>query len=118
VSRHERDHDVLASVRWQTATVDPVTAAGQSCAGGSAIVTALTPREQSIVELLPTHLSYGQIGSQLYVSVNTVKSNVKSIYRKLGVTTRHEAVAAARALGLISGHAWSVIESPSFDSTS
>jgi len=96
-----------------------VTAAGQSWTdGGSASVTALTPREQTIVELLPTHLSYGQIGNELYVSVNTVKSNVKSIYRKLGVSTRYEAVATARELGLINGDGSSVIESPSFDRTS
>ncbi len=64
-------------------------------------VETLTPRELTIVELLPTHLSYLQIGEELYVSVNTVKSNLKSIYRKLGVTNRFEAVAAARQLGLI-----------------
>jgi LuxR family maltose regulon positive regulatory protein len=62
---------------------------------------SLTPREQSIIELLPTHLSYGQIGDELFVSVNTIKSNLKSIYRKLGVTTRFDAVAVARDQGLI-----------------
>jgi LuxR family maltose regulon positive regulatory protein len=67
----------------------------------SYVIEALTPRELTIVELLPTHLSYVQIGEQLFVSVNTVKSNLKSIYRKLGVGNRFEAVAAARELGLI-----------------
>ena len=78
---------------------------------GNASIHALTPREQTVVELLPTHLNYGQIGDALFVSVNTVKSNVKSIYRKLGVTTRYEAVAVARELGLIEGQASSVSES-------
>ena len=55
----------------------------------------------TIVELLPTHLSYLQIGEELYVSVNTVKSNLKSIYRKLGVTNRFEAVAASAPARLI-----------------
>jgi LuxR family transcriptional regulator, maltose regulon positive regulatory protein len=86
---------------------------------GYARQTTFTPRERTIVELLPTHLNYGQIGDELYVSVNTVKSNVKSIYRKLGVTSRYEAVAIARQLGLINGHASSnVIESEPLDSTS
>ena len=80
-----------------------MTAVGAELRGGNA--PNLTPREQTIVELLPTHLNYEQIGNELYVSVNTVKSNVKSIYRKLGVATRFEAVATARELGLINGHA-------------
>jgi LuxR family maltose regulon positive regulatory protein len=53
------------------------------------------------LELLPSHLSYAQIGDRLYLSVNTVKSNLKSIYRKLGVATRSDAVAVARASGLL-----------------
>jgi len=77
-----------------------------------------THRERTIVELLPTHLNYGQIGEELYVSVNTVKSNVKSIYRKLGVTTRFDAVAAARELGLLNGHESGVTESERLERTS
>ncbi len=95
-----------------TTTLGSVTTSGAGRErNGNAPMHPLTPREQTVVELLPTHLSYGQIGDELFVSVNTVKSNVKSIYRKLGVTTRYEAVAAARELGLIDGHASSVSES-------
>jgi LuxR family maltose regulon positive regulatory protein len=61
----------------------------------------LTARERSVLALLPTHLSNGEIGEQLYVSVNTVKSNLKAIYRKLHVTGRSEAVEAARRQGLL-----------------
>ncbi len=61
----------------------------------------LTSRELSLVELLPTHLSNAQIGEELFLSVNTVKSNLKAIYRKLGATTRAEAVEAAKHLGFI-----------------
>jgi LuxR family maltose regulon positive regulatory protein len=65
------------------------------------MVGELTPREVTLLELLPTHLSYAQIGERLYLSVNTVKSNLKSLYRKLEVGSRAEAVEAATALGLI-----------------
>jgi len=65
-----------------------------------AILVEVTPREHTILELLPRDLSYAQIGTRLDLSVNTVKMNLKSIYRKLAVTSRSEAVDAARSAGL------------------
>jgi LuxR family maltose regulon positive regulatory protein len=50
---------------------------------------------------MPTRLSQREIGASLYVSLNTVKTHTKSIFRKLGVSTREEAVARARELRLI-----------------
>ena len=50
---------------------------------------------------LETMLSTEEIAGELFVSTNTVKSHMKSIYRKLGVTRRRHAVAEARALRLI-----------------
>ncbi|MFT3855627.1 MAG: LuxR C-terminal-related transcriptional regulator [Ilumatobacteraceae bacterium] len=61
----------------------------------------LTARERTVLELLPSHLTYGEIGQRLNLSVNTVKSNMKSIYRKLGVSARSAAVDAAVAHGLL-----------------
>jgi LuxR family maltose regulon positive regulatory protein len=61
----------------------------------------LTARETTILELLPTYMSYAQIGERLYLSINTVKGNLKTIYRKLGVTSRSGAVDAARRAGLV-----------------
>jgi LuxR family maltose regulon positive regulatory protein len=61
----------------------------------------LTERELAVVRLLPTGLSTREIGRELYVSVATIRSHVQAIYRKLEVTTRAEAVAHARGLGLI-----------------
>lgn len=61
----------------------------------------LTARELTILELLPSHLSYAEIAAHLYLSHNTVKSNLKSVYRKLGVTSRSGAVDAAHAAGLL-----------------
>jgi LuxR family transcriptional regulator, maltose regulon positive regulatory protein len=66
------------------------------------VAAPLTERELGVLRLLPTRLSNQEIGRELYVSVNTVRTHVRSIYRKLEVTTRAEAVAHARELGLIS----------------
>ena len=65
--------------------------------GGS----TLTRAEMRVLRLLPTHLSFGQIGERLFVSRNTVKTQAVSAYRKLGVTSRREAVEKGVALGLI-----------------
>jgi LuxR family maltose regulon positive regulatory protein len=60
----------------------------------------LSERELVIVRHLATGATLGQIGVELFISVNTVKSHVRSIYRKLGATNRREAIANATALGL------------------
>jgi LuxR family transcriptional regulator, maltose regulon positive regulatory protein len=65
--------------------------------------TPLSERELAVLRLLPTRLSNREIGRELYVSVNTVRSHVQAIYRKLEVATRDEAVAHARELGLLAG---------------
>jgi LuxR family maltose regulon positive regulatory protein len=64
-------------------------------------VEPLTAREREVLALLPTHLSYESIAERLYVSLNTGKTHIKAIYRKLGTTSREEAVSRARALGLL-----------------
>jgi LuxR family transcriptional regulator, maltose regulon positive regulatory protein len=61
----------------------------------------LTERELAVLRLLPTRLSNREIGRELYVSINTVRSHIQAIYRKFGVATRDEAVAHARLLGLL-----------------
>jgi len=61
----------------------------------------LTSRELTLLELLPTHLTKAEMGERLYLSVNTVKSNLTALYRKLDASTRTEAVEAARRAGLI-----------------
>jgi LuxR family maltose regulon positive regulatory protein len=58
-------------------------------------------REQSVLRYLPTTLSHHDIATELFISVNTLKTHVKSIYRKLGVGSRADAVLEARRLGLI-----------------
>jgi DNA-binding CsgD family transcriptional regulator len=63
-------------------------------------VTDLTAREREVLALLPTRLTLQEIADRLYVSNNTVKSHVKSIYVKLNVTNRDEATARAAELRL------------------
>jgi LuxR family maltose regulon positive regulatory protein len=61
----------------------------------------LTPAELRLLPLLATHLSFREIGAELFVSRNTIKTQAISIYRKLGVTSRSEAIKCAMQLGLI-----------------
>ncbi|MGH2636621.1 MAG: LuxR C-terminal-related transcriptional regulator, partial [Actinomycetota bacterium] len=69
--------------------------------GRAAGPSTLTAAELRLLALLPTYLSFREIGGRLFVSPNTVKTQAISIYRKLGVSSRSEAVEAARALGLL-----------------
>jgi LuxR family transcriptional regulator, maltose regulon positive regulatory protein len=65
--------------------------------------TELTKRELEILRILPTRLSQREIGRRLFVSYNTVHSHIRSIYRKLGVSSRVDAVKRAREQGLLWG---------------
>jgi LuxR family maltose regulon positive regulatory protein len=69
-------------------------------AGQSIGASALTTAELRLLPLLPTHLSFREIGERLYVSRHTVKTHVTSIYRKLGVSSRTEAIDRMEVLGL------------------
>jgi LuxR family maltose regulon positive regulatory protein len=65
------------------------------------LVEPLSPRETEVLRLLTTHLSHAEMAEELVVSVNTVRSHIKSIYGKLDVHSRMEAVKRARKLGLL-----------------
>jgi LuxR family maltose regulon positive regulatory protein len=65
------------------------------------ILEPLSAREREVLRFLPTMMSNADIASELFVSVNTVKTHVKSIYRKLEVTRRQEAVRRARQLHIL-----------------
>jgi LuxR family maltose regulon positive regulatory protein len=64
-------------------------------------VEPLSQSELRVLRYLPTNLTAPEIAGQLYVSVNTVKTHVRSLYAKLGTHSRAEAVARARNLGLL-----------------
>jgi LuxR family maltose regulon positive regulatory protein len=61
----------------------------------------LSPAELRLLHFLPTHLSFREIAEELFVSPNTVKTQARSVYQKLGVSSRAEAVACARTAGLL-----------------
>jgi LuxR family maltose regulon positive regulatory protein len=67
----------------------------------SRVAEPLTPAEHKVLDLLPTHLPEAQIAEHLFVSRNTVKSHLRALYRKLGVSSRGEAVQRARDIGML-----------------
>jgi LuxR family maltose regulon positive regulatory protein len=82
---------LLAEREAELASLDrPVPATGE-----------LSPAEQRVLRLLATRLTQREVANELYVSVNTVKTHARVIYRKLGVGTRSAAVDAARELNLV-----------------
>jgi LuxR family maltose regulon positive regulatory protein len=94
ILRQRPDLGVLAELAGQ---LQAGLANGTSHAIGA---SSLTAAELRLLPLLSTHLSYAEIGERLYVSKNTVKTQAYSAYRKLGVSSRSEAVVRTRELGL------------------
>jgi LuxR family transcriptional regulator, maltose regulon positive regulatory protein len=68
--------------------------------GGTAGVSSLTRAELRLLPLLSTHLNFAEIGERLYLSRHTVKTQAVSIYRKLGASSRSQAVQRVQQLGL------------------
>lgn len=69
--------------------------------GPAPLSEELSPRELDLLPFLPSRASNRQIADELYVSLNTVKTHLKTIYRKLEVSSRDDAVARCRRLGLL-----------------
>jgi LuxR family transcriptional regulator, maltose regulon positive regulatory protein len=70
---------------------------------GASGASALTVAELRLLPLLSTHLSLPEIGGEMFLSPHTVKSQAVSIYRKLGASSRSQAVTRSRELGLLEG---------------
>jgi LuxR family maltose regulon positive regulatory protein len=84
--------------------IDPGRGPAELPAAGQAapmIVEQLSGREREVLSLLSGMLSTAEVASELFISVNTVKTHLKSIYRKLAATHRGEAVRRARQLELL-----------------
>ncbi len=82
-----------------------VTVADRMAAHGAASPPSgdseLSAREQGVLRYLQTRLSTREIAGELFISMNTLKSHLKSVYRKLDASSRSDAVARARAAGLL-----------------
>ena len=75
-----------------------------SSAGAATVgASPLSPAELRLLPYLQTHLTIREIGERVFVSRNTVNTEIGSIYRKLGVSSRGEAVQRATAIGLLGG---------------
>jgi LuxR family transcriptional regulator, maltose regulon positive regulatory protein len=61
----------------------------------------LTPAELRLLPYLQTHLTADMISKRLFISIHTVKTEIKAIYRKLGVSSRDDAVQKAKEIGLL-----------------
>jgi LuxR family maltose regulon positive regulatory protein len=84
-----------------TAEVEELRRVLASSAAGVNGGSPLTPAELRLLPYLQTHLTASGIAERLFVSSHTIKAEVKSIYRKLGVSSRDEAVQKATAMGLL-----------------
>lgn len=72
-------------------------------ATAAVVFEAPSEAELNVLRLLATDLTQREIGARLFLSLNTVKTHSRTLYRKLGVTSREAAVTRATALGLLDG---------------
>jgi len=90
-----------AADRWPRPAGEPPGAVAVPRLGGGDVAVQLTPREQSVLSYLATSMTAAEIAAELYLSVNTVKTHLAAIYRKLEAGRRREAVRRARELELL-----------------
>ena len=86
--------------RWIDDTWERADTFAAGAVGGP---STLTTAELRVLRFLPSHLSFREIAARLHVSANTVKTQAHAVYRKLDASSRSEAVARAREVGLIDG---------------
>jgi LuxR family transcriptional regulator, maltose regulon positive regulatory protein len=90
--------DAVVFSRWLDENWERIDAVAESALIGPA---TLTIAELRILRFMPSHRSFREIGQLLGVSVNTVKSQAHAVYRKLGASSRSEAVVNATRVGLL-----------------
>lgn len=94
--RHRTAHGAFLSE-----LLDRLAGVTRSASGAASATTALSTRELDVLGFLPTNLSAAEVAHELVLSVHTVKTHMRSLYAKLGVHRRADAVARARALGVL-----------------
>jgi DNA-binding NarL/FixJ family response regulator len=93
-----RNGEAVITRRLTMRLIEDLRLVRQDSAGLRPIRSQLTSREWEVLDLLCQNLSTDEIADRLVVSVETVRSHVKNVLRKLGVRSRREAVAAASRL--------------------
>jgi LuxR family maltose regulon positive regulatory protein len=86
---------------FRSRVLERATASASSASHSSPLSEQLTDREREILAFLPTRLTNVEIGAQCFVSLNTIKTHMAHIYRKLDVPNRNAAVTRAMELGLL-----------------
>jgi LuxR family maltose regulon positive regulatory protein len=90
----------ILAERWE-ATERLLSGEDPSDATDQPAIDELSARELDVLQMLPTALSEAEIGQELFISYHTVHSHVRTIYRKLGTSSRAQTVERARAAGLL-----------------
>lgn len=95
------DPEYLRQLDQATRSEQGRIAGGEFRASRPALSEPLTEGELAVIAFLPSEFTYAEIATTRFVSVNTIKSQLKSIYRKLGVTSRVAAIERCRELDLL-----------------
>lgn len=101
LERHPRHRTAHASLISEILNLLAGREPGSRASDTKRLREPLTESETRVLRYLPTNLSVQEIAGELYLSANTVKFHCRHLYAKLGVHQRSEAVAHARALGLL-----------------
>jgi LuxR family maltose regulon positive regulatory protein len=92
-------HHLLSALGHKPGSDDPEMAPTDLASSTVQVIELLTVREAEVLERLHRRLSYREIGEELFIAPQTVKSHVATLYAKLGVGSRRQALAMAQSLG-------------------
>jgi LuxR family maltose regulon positive regulatory protein len=101
LERHARRRTARADLIAEIFNLLTVDTAASPLGESESLPEPLTESEMRVLRYLPSNLSKQEIGDELYLSVNTIKTHVKHLYAKLDAQTRRQAVDRARTLGLL-----------------